>query len=100
LRLTLLQFWAPGVTAVLILFDYDTDLARHQQSFYRQSLDCRQRAAARQFLNSRFAKSTNVAVVTRRDYQIEFTSYVPKSPTPFQQLSRNIGCRPQTRLYP
>jgi NAD(P)-dependent dehydrogenase (short-subunit alcohol dehydrogenase family) len=32
-----LQFWAPRVTAVLVLFDHDTDLARHQQSLYRRA---------------------------------------------------------------
>src|ERR1035438_8880444 len=36
LRLESLQFRAPGVTSVLVLFDYDTHLARHQPSFYRQ----------------------------------------------------------------
>src|SRR5712692_6533435 len=35
LRLASLQFWAPCVVAVLILFDYDTNLASHQPSFYR-----------------------------------------------------------------
>ena len=35
LRLASLQFRAPGVTSVLVPFDYDTDLARHQPSFYR-----------------------------------------------------------------
>jgi len=31
-----LQFWAPHVAALLILFDYDANLARHQPLFYRQ----------------------------------------------------------------
>lgn len=35
LRLASLQLRAPSVTSVLVLFDYNTDLARHQPSFYR-----------------------------------------------------------------
>ncbi len=38
LRLAPLQFWAPRVAALLVLFDYDANLARHQSSFYRQRL--------------------------------------------------------------
>lgn len=37
LRLAPLQFRAPRVTSVFVLFIYDTDLARHQQSFYSQA---------------------------------------------------------------
>lgn len=36
LRLAALQFWAPCVTSMLVPLDYDTDLARHQRSFYRE----------------------------------------------------------------
>jgi hypothetical protein len=36
LRLATLQFRAPSVTSVLILFDYDTHLAHHQSTFYRR----------------------------------------------------------------
>ena len=35
LRLASLQFRAPGVTSVLVPFDYDTNIASHQPSFYR-----------------------------------------------------------------
>src|SRR5213080_1891082 len=35
LRLAPLQFWAPRVAALLVLFDYDANLARHQPTFYR-----------------------------------------------------------------
>jgi hypothetical protein len=33
LRLASFQFWAPSVTSVFVLFDYDTNLARHQPAF-------------------------------------------------------------------
>ena len=40
LRLAPLQFWAPRVATVLVLFDYDANLTRHRPSLYRRdSLD-------------------------------------------------------------
>jgi hypothetical protein len=39
LGLAPLQLWAPRVASVLVLFDYDANLAGHQTSFYRQRRD-------------------------------------------------------------
>ena len=36
LRLASFQLRTPSVTSLLVLFDYDTNLACHQSSFYRQ----------------------------------------------------------------
>src|SRR5215469_16828659 len=36
LRLASLQFGAPRIAALLVLFDYNANLACHQPSFYRQ----------------------------------------------------------------
>jgi hypothetical protein len=41
LRLAPLQFWAPRVAALLVLFNYDANLARHQPLCYRQQRDDR-----------------------------------------------------------
>lgn len=38
LRLAALQFRTPRVTPVLILFDYDTNLALHQDLLYRRGI--------------------------------------------------------------
>jgi hypothetical protein len=38
LRLASLQFRAPRITALLVLFDYDANFARHKLSFYRRRL--------------------------------------------------------------